>query len=322
MAQIKGKISVIMAAYNAEEFISEAIQSLLNQTYKEFELLICDDASTDKTVEQILSFQDERINVFKNNTNKGKPYTCNYLYEQASGEFVTIHDADDISLPLRFEKIVNKLNTCPEIAMCGHIIQRTTEQGRRLPLFRNKETDFSIIKSHMEVYNTDGDPSMIIRSAIIPKIGGLIREYFKSSMDYDLGLRIIGAYKTTNICEVLSLYRNHSSSISKSISGRHAVLSSKMAIAFYNQRIQGGQDYLQMQKSDEILALEEAFHKPYDEDPSKYHRDFTSKYISSGMYKLAIKTSVNGMILNPKIENLRTFIYSIRQYIWSKLILK
>jgi len=101
-------ISVIMPVYNRAEFIGEAIQSILSQTYKNFELIIIDDASTDNTLKVISEFtDDDRILLLKNKKNEGVAATRNRGIEIAKGEFIAFMDSDDISLPQRFEKQVN-----------------------------------------------------------------------------------------------------------------------------------------------------------------------------------------------------------------------
>src|SRR5690606_24842253 len=95
-------ISVLMPAYNAERFVGEAIKSILSQTYPHWELLACDDASTDDTWRELNMFSDRRIKLFRNASNQGKAKTVNELYKTASGNLITVHDADDTSMPERF----------------------------------------------------------------------------------------------------------------------------------------------------------------------------------------------------------------------------
>ena len=109
------RLTVIMPAYNAEEFLEESISSILNQTYSDFELLIGDDGSTDRTMEIIQSFCDDRIIVMRNEKNLGIPCTLNRLIKASKGEYIARQDSDDISLPKRLEKQVDFLDKNPEI---------------------------------------------------------------------------------------------------------------------------------------------------------------------------------------------------------------
>jgi glycosyltransferase involved in cell wall biosynthesis len=102
-------ISVLLPCYNSERYIREAIQSILDQTYIHFELLILDDGSTDNTISIISEFKDKRIVLLCENANKGIVYQLNKGIEHAKGEFIARMDADDISFPERFQKQVDFL---------------------------------------------------------------------------------------------------------------------------------------------------------------------------------------------------------------------
>ena len=97
-------VTVFMAAYNAAQFIEKSIQSILNQTFNDFELLIVDDGSTDNTLEIIRSFTDDRITIIENKINRGLIYTRNLAIQYARGTYLAIQDSDDISLPNRLER--------------------------------------------------------------------------------------------------------------------------------------------------------------------------------------------------------------------------
>ena len=113
------KITVLLSAYNAEKYVKEAIDSILDQTYKNFEIIISDDGSTDNTRYIIDSINDDRLKSFHNFRNQGKTFTINYLSSKATGSFVTVHDADDLSLPDRFEKQIVSFRKNPKLVMCG-----------------------------------------------------------------------------------------------------------------------------------------------------------------------------------------------------------
>ena len=101
------KISVIMTVYNTEEkYLREAIESVLNQTFSDFEFIIVDDGSTNNAVEVVKSYRDERIKLVLNGKNLGMAKSSNIGLEMAQGEYIARMDSDDISLPERFEKQV------------------------------------------------------------------------------------------------------------------------------------------------------------------------------------------------------------------------
>lgn len=117
----KPKVSVIMGVYNGEQTMRRAIDSIIEQTFTDWELIICDDCSTDKTSEILAEYveKDSRIKPIKNEKNMRLAYTLNHCLEVAQGEYIARMDADDISLPERFEKQVNYLDEHPEMAVVG-----------------------------------------------------------------------------------------------------------------------------------------------------------------------------------------------------------
>ncbi len=114
-------ISVVMPVYNAEKYITEAVESILNQTYSDFEFIIVDDCSTDNSYEILQSYaaNDARIRLFKNDVNSKLPKTLNFGISQAKGKYIARMDADDISLPERFAKQVAFMDANPEIGVSG-----------------------------------------------------------------------------------------------------------------------------------------------------------------------------------------------------------
>jgi len=100
----KGLVSIVMPSYNSEKYIRASIESVLNQTYPYWELLIVDDCSTDKTVEIIKSFKDDRIKLFQNQTNSGAAISRNWALREAKGRWIAFLDSDDIWLPSKLEE--------------------------------------------------------------------------------------------------------------------------------------------------------------------------------------------------------------------------
>ena len=113
------RISIIMPAYNAEKYIREAIESILNQTYTDFEFIIINDGSTDKTKEIIKSYSDPRIVYMENEENSGIVVTLNKGLKCAQGEYIARMDSDDISLPDRFEKQIAYMDKHKDVGVLG-----------------------------------------------------------------------------------------------------------------------------------------------------------------------------------------------------------
>ncbi|MCR5226161.1 MAG: glycosyltransferase [Eubacterium sp.] len=113
------KVSLIMKVYNGEKYLREAIDSVLAQTFEDFEFLIMDDASSDSSVEIVESYTDRRIRIIKNEKNLGIVAGQNLLISEAKGEYIAVMDCDDISYPTRLEKQVEFLDKHPDYILCG-----------------------------------------------------------------------------------------------------------------------------------------------------------------------------------------------------------
>jgi glycosyltransferase involved in cell wall biosynthesis len=124
----KSRITVLMPVYNGEKYLREAIDSIFNQTFTDFEFLIVDDGSTDNSVEIINSYQNSRINLVKNDKNEGLVYTLNRGLSLAKGEYIARMDCDDISLPERLKKQIDFLDSNSEIAVVGTWIKVINEK--------------------------------------------------------------------------------------------------------------------------------------------------------------------------------------------------
>lgn len=125
-------VSVIMATFNCERTIKRAIDSILNQTFRDWEFVICDDCSTDRTKDILDEYQKkypEKFIIIQNNRNSKLPFSLNHCLKYARGEFIARMDGDDVSLPDRFEKQVTFLNENPKYQVVGTSMTRFDEQG-------------------------------------------------------------------------------------------------------------------------------------------------------------------------------------------------
>jgi glycosyltransferase involved in cell wall biosynthesis len=158
-------VSILMPAYNVEKYIYKAINSILIQTYKNFELLIVDDASIDNTVQIVESFSDYRIKLVKNPKNIGVAANRNLLLELASGDYIAFFDSDDISSNHRIEKQVNFLNSHKLIDVLGSRVQYIDELEKNI-LFRRSDNFFthSEISSELLFNNVLCTSTIIFRS--------------------------------------------------------------------------------------------------------------------------------------------------------------
>ena len=208
------EISIVLPAYNCESFLKEAIESILNQTFKDFELIIINDGSTDKTEDVIKSFSDPRIIYLKNEKNSGLVYTLNKGIDIAKGKYIARMDGDDIALPARLVKQKAILDEYPDIVVAASTItfinEKKESEGNWL-LDRKTIHPFEIRK-HLPYENCIAHPSVMIRSQILKELK--YKSYQKNIEDYDLWLRIISkGYSIMKTEESQLLYRIHDSSI-------------------------------------------------------------------------------------------------------------
>ncbi len=208
------KISVVMPAYNAERYIAEAIDSILNQTYHDFEFIIINDGSTDKTEEIILSYEDPRIVYIKNEKNMGIVYTLNRGLDAAKGEFIARMDSDDISLPTRFQEQITFLLNNPNVAVLGTAINIFGD-GITSSVFENS-TAPEKAKAELFFSSSLAHPTVIIRKSVLDKHNLRYKEDFAGMEDYRLWWEISQHSDIMSLSAPLLNYRKHSSQITAS----------------------------------------------------------------------------------------------------------
>ena len=207
----KPRVSVLMAVHNGEKYLSSAIKSILDQNFKNFELIIIDDGSEDSTVGIINKFLDKRIRFYKQEK-RGLAASLNQGISLAKGEYIARMDADDISLMERLEEQVNFLNENPNYAFCGTWAQLINGQGEIFGEIHFPKGDKMIRRVLMQ-YNPFIHPSLCLRKKALKKIGGY-DESFIRAQDYDLVLRLMREYKGANLGQSLLQYRQSERSIS------------------------------------------------------------------------------------------------------------
>lgn len=215
------KISVIMPAYNAEKYIAEAINSILGQTFEDFEFIILNDCSKDRTEEIILSYTDPRIVYVKNEENMGVARTLNKGLELAKGEYIARMDADDISLPERFAKQVAFLEKNDDIAVLSTNLNCFNENGILSDGWTVSEPEQ--MKVDMLFSCGLAHPSVMMRANVIQNLGGYNPD-FNGLEDYELWCRVLEHHKITTLPDVLLQYRIHGNQVTKNPSPRHREL--------------------------------------------------------------------------------------------------
>ncbi len=179
------RVSVVMPVFNGELYLAEAIESVLSQTYRDFEFLIIDDGSTDSTASLIAGYQDPRIRIIRNQQNLGLIRSLNLGFELASGEYIARMDADDVCLPKRLEKQVNYLDAHPEVGVVGSYM---IGFGERSGPIRFPSTHTDILVSAL-FDSPIAHPTVAFRQSILEK-PALDPEY-PHAEDYDLWSRLL-----------------------------------------------------------------------------------------------------------------------------------
>ena len=202
-------ITVLMPVYNAEKHLSEAIESILNQTYKDFEFLIINDGSSDQSESIINRYNDKRIRYIKNNTNLKIAETLNKGISLAKGKYIARMDADDISLPERLMHQVDFLDSNPDVGVCGTWFRTTGISNRTV----RTPVDDPNIKSFLFFNSPFCHPSVMIRKEIL-LLNNITYEDILYAEDYLLWIKLSRCTKMANIPEVLFIYREHDRNIS------------------------------------------------------------------------------------------------------------
>ena len=198
-------ISIILPVYNAEEYIEECINSILIQTYKNFELLVINDGSTDNSINLIKSYNDQRIKIINNEHNFIK--TLNLGLKHAEGKYIARMDGDDLMLPHRLEVQFNYMENNPEIDICGSWAESF---GSRNNILITPENNIDII-SNLLLSNSLLHPTIIMKRSSLcryPKYPNLYKQKYLYAEDYKLWTEFaLYRFKFANIPEVLLKYR-------------------------------------------------------------------------------------------------------------------
>ena len=208
-------VSALMPVYNAEPYLAEAVESILGQTFADFEFLVVNDGSTDRSgaILERYAARDRRIRL-TSRPNTGYTVALNQLLDLASGEFVARMDADDVALPQRLERQVDYLRAHRDVVCVGSAVQFIDGAGRFL---RNAHPGMDHEAIQQRALAGDcplNHPSIMMRRAAVQAVGGYHPE-FEPAEDLDLWLRLGEVGRLTNLPEVLMKYRQHARSFSE-----------------------------------------------------------------------------------------------------------
>jgi glycosyltransferase involved in cell wall biosynthesis len=214
MSEDISAVSVIMSVHNGTAYLQKAVESVLNQSTREFEFIIIDDGSTDGSAEILERFckKDSRVRLIRQK-NIGLTKSLNIGLRHARGEFIARMDGDDLCFPHRFATQLDFLRQNPDVVACGSNVELIDSDGDRIGVYRRPQTHEEIEEHFWSgLAGAIVHPSAMIRADALKKIGGY-NEKFSKCQDYDLWFRLAEIGRLANVPQVLLQWRQHTNSI-------------------------------------------------------------------------------------------------------------
>lgn len=205
------KVTVFMPVYNGAKYLRPAIDSILDQTYKNFELLIIDDGSTDASAEIVASYPDKRIRLIRNEKNLGLVASRNRGLAESRGEYIAVLDCDDVARPTRLEKQAAFLDAHADYGLIGGWAEQIDASGKPNGVVWENSLPPELIPSAMLFGNHFTHSTVMIRKSALPAEGYRL----PLAEDYDLWIRMAKNWQLWNLPEILVGYRSHDEGISK-----------------------------------------------------------------------------------------------------------
>jgi glycosyltransferase involved in cell wall biosynthesis len=209
-------VTVLMPVHNSEAFVVDAIESILGQTFRDFEFLIIDDGSTDRSVEIVEGYADSRIRLVCNDHQLELVRTLNRGLDLAQGKYVARMDADDISLPERLERQVDFMETNPDVGICGTWL---VTMGDREGGIWSYPEGAEEIRCRLLFHAPIGHPTVCMRREMLVRHGLRFDEGYPHAEDYEFWIRASGAFPLANLDSVLLRHRIHAGSVSQKYRG-------------------------------------------------------------------------------------------------------
>lgn len=300
MVKKNPKVSVVMIAYNEGKYIRSAIESILNQSFERFELVIIDDASKDETTGIIQKYKNNYniINFVKNKNNLGAPKCRNIGLEKCAGDYIAILDADDVAIEGRLKKQCNYLESNRDIFICGSSSIKISKKGHELGINSMRKRPETILPKENKIVHS----SVMFRNDEQFRY----RDKFSSSHDYDLWLRMLSQDKKFyNMQEPLVKKRMTPDSITQSNNKQQQFYAEK-AREFYEERQNKGYDSYNELEKNKSFKIDEMKDEELDylvgvittclkNSNEKLARDYYSNYAEKSQFnkeRLLIRLSV------------------------------
>jgi len=208
-------VSVVLPAYNIERDVVVAVESILRQFFSDFELIVIDDGSTDRTVDLIKGIGDARIRLLRNGTNRGIVFSLNRGLDEARGRYIARMDADDIARPERLARQVAFLEAHPDVGVCGSWVRKFVPHGPRW-IYRGP-TASSELKTALLFATPFVHPSVMIRHSVLAEHAFRYRDGYDTAEDYRLWCDLALVTELATIPDVLLDYRVSLSSVTGAV---------------------------------------------------------------------------------------------------------
>jgi glycosyltransferase involved in cell wall biosynthesis len=212
------KVTVVIPVYNREKYVGIAVDSILSQTFSDFELLVIDDGSTDGSIDVVLSYSDPRIRLVRNNANLGVSTTRNKGIQLARSEYLAFLDSDDWAHPERLAKQTAFLDNHPDYAAVGSWIEWMSEEGCRSGRIKRKPTSPEVIASWRLFQQGIENSASMARTDVLRAFRH--REEFDICEDFEIWARISADHKLATLPEVLVLRRMHAGQLTQEKAAR------------------------------------------------------------------------------------------------------
>ena len=201
------KVTVLIPVYNGHRYVAQAIESILDQTFTDFELLLIDDGSTDRSVDVLRSYSDPRVRLVLNERNLGIPGTLNKSLGLARGKYFAVLDNDDYARPERLERQVDFLERHPDFAAVGTWGVTTDEAGNTTGVIKRLLVASEEVQSHLLFRCCLLHPSVMAKTAVLREYG--YSEEFVTCADFDLWTRVARTHRLASLPEILLHHREH-----------------------------------------------------------------------------------------------------------------
>lgn len=307
-------VSVLMPAYNCAAFINQAINSIINQTYTNWELLIADDCSKDDTQAIAERYKDPRIKFHHNSQNLGYLKTWNNLASIAQGEYITFQDADDYCAENRIELLVNFMINNHEYGACGSNYVWITEENTEI-----KRSDFLL--THNEIFNAMPikyefiGSALMIKKNVLSDVGyyNLFFDRLGGEDHYWLYL-IAEKYQVANIPQHLYFYRYNAQSVSGNLTNNpKKIFTGELIETLIKQRKTTGTDDLADGNIEKLNNWYNEKAAPFLRDKANLYSYLAKRRFYEGHKNQALQLALKALIANPlKIEYIKDYFYFLK----------